>query len=114
MYHAGLTQSLLGHLSCCMQVVDDVMDDTGEGSIGSRSRMATCLSWQSGVSAGDELVLEDIIQGIPEEDKEAQQAALAKAAFEAVTTEYKALEAAITDPSKRAAMADVYKQPWLK
>ncbi len=36
----------------------------------------------------------------------------AQAAFEAVTNEYKALEAAITDPAKRAAMADVYKQPW--
>ncbi|EIE18809.1 glycerol-3-phosphate O-acyltransferase [Coccomyxa subellipsoidea C-169] len=34
------------------------------------------------------------------------------AAFDAVTNEYTALEAAITDPAKRAAMADVYTQPW--
>jgi hypothetical protein len=65
------------------------------------------------VSCADELVVADIIKGIPEEDKEAQQAILAEVAFEAVTTEYRALESAITDPSKRAAMADVYKQPWL-
>lgn len=72
------------------------------------------LLWPSGVSAGNELILEDIIEGIPEDDKDAQQVALAKAAFQAVTREYKALESAITDPSKRAAMADVYKQPWLE
>nr|BBG28520.1 glycerol-3-phosphate-O-acyltransferase [Coccomyxa sp. Obi] len=65
-----------------------------------------------GVSAGDELIPEDIVRGIPDDDKTAQQAALSQAAFEAVTNEYKALEAAITDPAKRAAMADVYKQPW--
>lgn len=50
--------------------------------------------------------------GIP--DKEAQQAAIAKAAFEAVTAEYKQLEAAITDSGKREAMLGVYQQPWLQ
>jgi hypothetical protein len=64
------------------------------------------------VSAGDELIVDDIIRGIPEEDKEAQQKALAEAAFEAVTTEYKRLESVITDPTKRAEWLHVYQQPW--
>lgn len=66
----------------------------------------------AGVSAGDELDVEEVIQGITEKD--AQQTALAKAAFQAVTSEYKQLEAAITDSGKRAAMSDVYQQPWLQ
>ena len=56
--------------------------------------------------------MEEVIQGITEKD--AQQTALAKAAFQAVTTEYKQLEAAITDSGKRAAMSDAYQQPWLQ
>ena len=66
----------------------------------------------AGVSAGDELNVEEVIQGISEKD--AQQAALAGAAFEAVTAEYKQLEAAITDAGRREAMAEVYQQPWLQ
>ena len=66
----------------------------------------------AGVSAGDELDVEGITQGISEKD--AQQAALAKAAFEEVTAEYKQLEAAITDAGRRAAMSAVYQQPWLQ
>ena len=58
--------------------------------------------------------MEKIISDIPEGDKPAQQAALAQAAFEAVTAEYVKLEAAITNPEKRAAMAHVYQQPWLQ
>ncbi len=57
--------------------------------------------------------MEAIVAAIPEGDKEAQQAALAKAAFDAVTAEYVQLEAAISDSAKRAAMAHVYQQPWL-
>lgn len=67
---------------------------------------------RAGVSAGDELNVEEVIQGISEKD--AQQAALARAAFEAVTAEYKQLEAAITDAGRRAAMSGVYQQPWLQ
>ena len=66
----------------------------------------------AGVSAGDELNVEEVVQGITEKD--AQQAALAKAAFQAVTAEYKQLEAAITDSGQRAAMSDAYQQPWLQ
>jgi hypothetical protein len=69
------------------------------------------VSNSAGLSAGNELNVEEVIRDIP--DKNAQQATLAKAAFDAVTEEYKQLEAAITDSSKRAAMADIYQQPWL-
>ena len=71
-----------------------------------------CKASPAGVSAGDELDVEEVIQGISEKD--AQQAALAKAAFEAVTMEYKQLEAAITDSGKREEMLGVYQQPWLQ
>ena len=67
----------------------------------------------SGVSAGDELDVAAITEGIPAGDKEAQQAALSTAAFEAVTAEYVRMEAAITDPENRRAMSQVYQQPWL-
>ena len=71
-----------------------------------------CKASPAGVSAGDELNVEETVQGISEKD--AQQAALAKAAFEAVTVEYKQLEAAITDSGKRKEMLNVYQQPWLQ
>ena len=70
------------------------------------------VHFSAGLSAGNELNVEEVIRDIP--DKDAQQAALAMAAFDAVTEEYKQLEAAITDSSKREAMAAVYQQPWLQ
>ncbi len=73
--------------------------------------MTTAYNTCAGVSAGDELNVEEVIQDISEKD--AQQAALAKAASEAVTAEYKQLEAAITDAGRREAMSAVYQQPWL-
>ena len=65
----------------------------------------------AGVSAGDELDVAAITAGIPAGDKEAQQAALSTAAFEAATAEYVRMEAAITDPEQRRAMAEVFQQP---
>ena len=62
----------------------------------------------AGVSAGAELDVEAIAGGVA--DKDAQQSALADAAFAAVTTEYLALEAAICNPSLRTGP---YVQPWL-
>ena len=52
--------------------------------------------------------MEAIAGGVAE--KEAQQSALADAAFAAVTTEYLALEAAICNPALRTGP---YVQPWL-
>ena len=70
-------------------------------------------AFPAGVSAGDELDVAAIVSGIPAGDKEAQQAALSTAAFQAVTAEYVRMEAVITNPEERRAMADVYQQPWL-
>ena len=60
------------------------------------------------MSAGAELDVEAFGGGAA--DKDAQQRALAEAAFAAVTTEYLALEAAICNPSLRTGP---YVQPWL-
>jgi glycerol-3-phosphate O-acyltransferase len=45
------------------------------------------------------------------EDKEAAQAALADAAWKAVTAEYQLLEKAITQPAEREGLSQ-YVQPW--
>ena len=37
--------------------------------------------WPAGVSAGDELIPEEIVRGIPEDDRPAQQAALSQVCF---------------------------------
>ena len=77
-------------------------------------KLRVWLQRAPGLSAAAELDVGRVISGIPEGDKPAQQEALARAAFEAVTSEYVQLEAAITSPEKRAAMAHVYQQPWLQ
>lgn len=61
----------------------------------------------AGISAGEELVVEDVLRGVPEDSL---QTALADAAWQSVCHEYDRIENAIRDPSRREGM----RQPWLE
>ncbi|PSC67442.1 Glycerol-3-phosphate chloroplastic [Micractinium conductrix] len=65
-----------------------------------------------GIAACPELDVDAILAGVPAEDKEARQAALAEAAFKAVQAEYDTMRAAIRDPAQRGE-GKAYTQPWL-
>lgn len=80
----------------------------GPGQLTSNARSKRGVRAGTGVSAGAELDADAITLGLA--DREAQQQALAAAAFAAVTAEYLQLEAAITDPVARTGP---YCQPWL-
>lgn len=65
-----------------------------------------------GISVCPELDVQALLAGIPAEDKEARQAAVAEAAFKAVRAEYDEMRAAIRDPSLRGE-GQQFSQPWL-
>ena len=66
-----------------------------------------------GISVCEPLDVAAAVAGAPADDKEAQQAALARAAFEAASKEYLVLQRAIKDKAFRAASPQ-FSQPWAK
>lgn len=64
-----------------------------------------------GLSLAPELDLEALLAGLPEEDKEGRQRALAQAAQDAVLAQYNALRAALRAGPEAAGRE--WSQPWL-
>lgn len=81
--------------------------DSVEKSMGEERRV---FHAPVGISIGAEIKPEELLQDIPEGDKEARQRRLADTAWHSVMDEYKALVAAISGPGAGGA----YTQPWLE